>query len=338
TMLRHTAEDSKQLFEELETRSRLAIEAGELGTFDWDLKSEHFISSKRLLNIFGFDGNPSPRHQDLLDRFHPDDKPIRDKAVNDSYAKGSLVYEVRVIWPDASVHWVNVYGKILRNGNAEPERMYGIVMDITKQKTILAELTESEAKFRLLADSMPQQIWTSDADGNLVYFNKAVLDYSGTGNEGWMNIVHPADGKESIEKWKHAVRTGQEFIFEHRFRNRHGEYRWQLSRAQPQKDKDGKIQGWVGTSTDIHEQKNFMYALEQEVKERTRSLVEANINLEKTIGELKLSNAELESFNYVASHDLQEPLRKIIAFTDRILDKDGASFSGVTKDYFNRVT
>ncbi|HZE83402.1 MAG TPA: ATP-binding protein, partial [Puia sp.] len=148
----------------------------------------------------------------------------------------------------------------------------------------------------------------------------------------------PDDREENIRKWLYAIASGEEFFIEHRFRHHNGEYRWQLSRALPQKDAAGKIQRWVGASTDIHDQRNFMQELEKKVSERTQSLLQANAELERIIRELERSNSELESFNYIASHDLQEPLRKIIAFCQRITDKEKDHLSDLAKDYFARIT
>src|SRR5450432_3648192 len=170
---------SRKKIEEAEYRTRLAIEAAELGTFDWDLKNQQFLSSPRLLEIFGFRGQFNISHQNLIDCFHPADKLIRDKAVAESFSKGSLEYEARVIWPNKTTRWIRVYGKVVYGINQELERMYGTAMDISIQKTILDELKESETRFRLLADSMPQLIWTGDSRGDLNYFNQAVYAYSG---------------------------------------------------------------------------------------------------------------------------------------------------------------
>ncbi len=460
---------TRKKIEELELRSRLAIEAAEMGTFDWDFQNQQFISSARLTEIFGFADETSVPHDALISRLHPDDRAVRNKAVEDSSAKGALEYEARVIWPDGSIHWINVFGKVIHNTEKQAVRMYGTVIDITKQKKILNELRESESKFRLLADSMPQFIWTGNAAGELNYFNNAVYEYSGlTAAEletsGWISIVHPDDRQENITKWKYAVSTGFEFKFEHRFKNSNGEYRWQLSRALPQKNIDGRIEMWVGTSTDIDEQKNFSRKLQDKISERTKELAKLNeeLTLRNNIfaqaeinaligsyswsmvtGELKYSdnlfrllgyepnefvpsfekylefihpedrdlaaedgkqtfetrqlvehvhriikkdgniryfrssgqffgeddnisligsvqdithdtllnemlrsqnlalersNAELESFNYIASHDLQEPLRKIQAFSGRILEKEKDLFSETTNDYFKRIT
>jgi PAS domain S-box-containing protein len=333
---------ARNKLQEAENRSRLAIEAARMGTFDWDLQNQQFISSERLVEIFGYHDAEFITHQDLINRFHPEDKPIRDEAVNNSYSLGSLKYEARIIWPDKSVHWINVYGKIFSDEDKNILRMYGTVVDITPQKIALEEIKESEAKFRLLANAMPQLIWTTDNNGNLNYFNQAVYDFSGLGfeelkNRGWLSIVHPDELKENIRKWFESVETGNEFLFEHRFRNFKGEYHWQLSRAIPQKDDQGNIQMWIGTSTDIQEQKHFMQELERNVIERTQSLNYANLTLKQTVAELEQTNAELASFNYIASHDLQEPLRKIIAFSKRIEDVEQKSLSTTSKDYFNRI-
>lgn len=147
-----------------------------------------------------------------------------------------------------------------------------IARDITKQKQIETQIVASEERFRLLANSMAQLIWTGDSNGNLNYYNQAVYNFSGMNfdqlqNEGWLQMVHPDDRKENISKWEHAIATGEDFIFEHRFKRYDGEYRWQLSRALLQKDSNGTIQMWVGTSTDIHEikeneeQKDFFISM-----------------------------------------------------------------------------
>jgi PAS domain S-box-containing protein len=333
---------TRNQLQEAENRSRLAIEAARMGTFDWDLQNQEFISSERLVEIFGYQDATRISHQDLIDRFHPQDKPIRDEAVNNSFTSGSLKYEVRIIWPDKSIHWINVYGKIFTDDARNILRMYGTVVDITPQKIALEEIKESEAKFRLLANAMPQLIWTTDKNGNLIYFNQAVYDYSGLGFEelktrGWLSIVHPDELKENIKKWLESVKTGNEFIIEHRFRNYKGEYRWQLSRAIPQKDNQGNIQMWIGTSTDIQEQKHFMQELERNVFERTQSLNYTNLALKQTVSELEQTNVELASFNYIASHDLQEPLRKIIAFSKRIEEVEKDGLTTASKDYFQRI-
>ena len=207
--------------------------------------------------------------------------------------------------------------------------------DITSQKNYEKTIIESERRFRLLADSMPQHIWTSDPQGNLNYFNKSVFDYSGLTLEqiikgGWLQIVHPDDRDRNIKEWMNSITTGKDFLLEHRFRRHDGEYHWQLSRAIPQKDENGKIQMWVGTSTNIQEQKTFANELEKQVHKRTKELAVTNIELER-------KNKDLESFAYISSHDLQEPLRKIQTFATRIIEKEYKALSENGKDNLKRM-
>lgn len=460
---------TRKKIEEVELRSRLAIEAAQMGTFDWNIITESIVTSPKLLEIFGYPKDHPITHLDFVSALHPDDKAARDIVMKEAFAKGSVENEARIVRPDKSVRWIRSYGKIIYDDKKQPVRMYGMTIDITQQKLALYELKESESKFRLLADSMPQLIWTSNAKGELSYFNNAMYTFSGLDKnilekEGWLGIVHPDEKKLSAIKWNESVTNGTEFIIEHRFLDKNGEYRWQLSRAIPQKDAEGNIQMWVGTSTDIDEQKNFSTRLQQMIDERTSELAKLNRelklqnnifsqaeenarigsyswnlgngqleysdnlyrllghepgefvpsfekyltfihpdDLEQVIkdgretmetkklnehvhriytknGELKYfrssgkiygegeyvnligtvqdvsndirlnemlreqnlqlerSNTELESFNYIASHDLQEPLRKIQAFSHRILEKDKDKFSETTMDYFGRIT
>ena len=121
--------------------------------------------------------------------------------------------------------------------------------------------------------------------GILNYFNESVYTYSGIPvdeieKKGWLQIVHPEDREANVNTWMEAIKTGNDFLLQHRFRRYDGEYRWQLSRAIAQKDDQGKIQMWVGTSTDIQDQKDFTSKLEKEVQERTAQLELKNKDLD----------------------------------------------------------
>ena len=210
-----------------------------------------------------------------------------------------------------------------------------IAVDVTEQVINRKKIEASEARFRLMADAMPQFVWTSDVNGNLNYFNQAVYNYSGLSEEqiqkeGWLQIVHPDDRAENIELWMHSIKALKDFVFHHRFKNKEGEYRWQLSRAIPQYDKDGAIQLWVGTSTDIHEQKLFEEELNKQVKQRTVELESKNL-------ELELINKELEQFTYAASHDMQEPLRKVQTFSSFLLENNEVQLDDRGKNYLKKI-
>jgi PAS domain S-box-containing protein len=448
----------------------VVIDASELGTWEFNLKTNALKYSGRYLEIFGYDKDSHPDHAEMLNHLHPDDMHIRMEAFKEAYLTGIIHYQARIIWNDKSIHWMEVRGKVIFDSNKQPEKMIGTIRDITEERQYQQRLQEREEKFRLLADSMPQHVWTADPIGNLNYFNESVYNYSGlTPSElnelGWLHIVHPEEKEENVKKWLEAVSTGNDFIFEHRFRRHDGEYRWQLSRAIPQKDQDGVIQMWVGSSTDIQDQKTFAVQLEKLVKERTKELkkseeryhlmveevqdyailflnkkgiienwnkgaekikgytadeivgknfsvfytekdkesklpeyllkqaeltgkanqegwrVRKNGSLfwasvvitavhdekNKVIGfskfthdlsekkaaddmlkrnaaeleqkniDLEKMNKELQSFTYISSHDLQEPLRKIQTFSSRIIDKEYENLSESGKDSFQRM-
>lgn len=126
--------------------------------------------------------------------------------------------------------------------------------------------------------------------------------------------------------------------------NKEGDYQWHLNLASPIKDKNGNIKMWVGSTTLIHQQKELEAGLEKAVNERTAELEKANKELayqieekEKQTQYLIAANKELESFNYVSSHDLQEPLRQIQVFSDLILDKESENLTDKGKGYFGRM-
>ena len=328
--------EARLKIQENEERLNIIIDASELGIWEYNVKEKKSITSKRCQEIFGiFNTLDNVPHTKMLENIHPDDLELREKAFKEAFKKGFLEYELRVVWEDGSIHWAQNKGKVFYNSENQAERIIGTTRDITEEKQFQQQLLEREEKFRLLADSMPQHIWTSDTEGNLNYFNQSVYDYSGISKEeldqiGWLEIVHPDDRESNIVNWTESIRTGKDFLLEHRFRKHDGEFRWQLSRAIPQKDASGKIAMWVGTSTDIHDQKMFSSELEKQVNQRTQELNNKNVDLEKM-------NKELQSFAYISSHDLQEPLRKIQTLASIISEKEYNYLSEGGKDKFQRI-
>ena len=203
-----------------------------------------------------------------------------------------------------------------------------LVNDITEQKAKEAALQESEALFRFMAEAMPQKVWTADAQGELNFFNQHWTAYTGRSVKdlqgwGWIESIHPEDAARNRDAWQRAIDTGEDFGFEQRIRRHDGEYRWHLVRGVARKDAAGRILMWIGTNTDIHEQKAFAEELEKRVKERTY--------------ELEKSNSELEQFVYVTSHDLQEPLRKIRMFSE-LLNHSWETIDETSKRHLEKVS
>lgn len=326
---------ARKKVETAEERARLAAEIGEIAMWDLNLQNKKLIYSDNILDIFGFEKNKKIIHQDIRSRILPEDDYIVVNAFEKALKTSIYKYEARILKVDNSISWIKVHGKIFYDENKDPAKMVGTVMDITDEKNSQQTLMKNEAKFRLLADSMPQLIWTSDTLGNLNYFNETFYSYSGLSKEeidknGWLQIVHPDDREENVKLWVESVKTGHDFLFIHRFRRSDGQYRWQLSRAIAQLDESGKVQMWVGTSTDIEEQKNFTNQLEEQIIDRTTQL-------ELTNRDLVNMNIELQSFAYISSHDLQEPLRKIQTFASRLNDLDDQNISPTAKTYLSRI-
>jgi light-regulated signal transduction histidine kinase (bacteriophytochrome) len=147
---------------------------------------------------------------------------------------------------------------------------------------------------------------------------------------GWLESLHPDDRDATLRVWEKAVAGTAAYDVEFRIRGRNASYRWFKVRGVPQKDETGTVTRWVGTCTDIDDRKREAEHLETLVRDRTALLTEQQKALAS-------SNAELEQFAYVASHDLQEPLRKIQAFGDRLAKKYRAELGDQGKEYLDRM-
>jgi len=170
--------------------------------------------------------------------------------------------------------WMNLdYAPILDEAG-KPCGVLVVVVDTTDKIRAEMQLRASENTFRTLAQTIPSQVWSADADGALNWFNEQVYRYSGTQpgqltGDGWTNIIHAEDSAQVAAAWRAAVATAQNFEVEYRIRRADGAWRWHIVRAMPIIDDNGVVQRWVGTSTDIEDQKATATRLQQQVAERT---------------------------------------------------------------------
>jgi PAS domain S-box-containing protein len=135
---------------------------------------------------------------------------------------------------------------------------FGVNTDISLQVQAEDAFAKSETRFRTLADAMPQMVWSASPTGFLDYHNARWYEFTGapvgaTDGHGWTAMLHPEDAETALSAWRRSLETGAPYHVEYRLRDRAGDYRWILCRAQPERDAAGLIARWYGTCTDIED-------------------------------------------------------------------------------------
>ena len=180
-----------------------------------------------------------------------------------------------------------------------------------------AQLESSTAKWHGLIEALPQFVWSTTVDGQCDYMSPPWAEYTGVApvgllGAGWLATLHP-DDQQRVQEFRMAARGKQQaYDFEYRIRSKDGNYRWFVARGRPVFSPGGEITHWIGTSTDIDDQKHSEELLERAVAERTAELAQARDRAERA-GQVK------SEFLATMSHEIRTPMNGVIGMADLLL-------------------
>ncbi|MET3931136.1 PAS domain S-box-containing protein [Lysobacter sp. OAE881] len=186
----------------------------------------------------------------------------------------------------------------VRDSHGRIEGIFVQGADVTGREAALSALRESEGRFRTIANLVPQMVWSARGNGEIDYCNQRWYDFTGlpegaTRGHEWDEPLHPDDRDRAWALWRRSLATGEPYDIEYRMRFHTGEYRWVLGRALPMRDASGLIVRWMGTCTDIQDQKRV-----QEMLERSQDA-------------LRSADRQKDHFLAMLAHELRNPLAPI---------------------------
>jgi PAS domain S-box-containing protein len=343
---------ARQKIEEAEKKATLAINSAELGVYEILYASDEMITDKRFNEIWGFDKQGS-RNQ-YAAAIHPDDLLQRAEAHKVSLVTGQLDYQARVIWKDKSIHWVKVTGTVDFDNKGNPSKLIGVAQDVTAPVIAQKEIEESERNIRNMIVQAPVAMCIFRGASYVVEIaNNEMFELWGKKENEILDkpIFEglPEAKEQGLEQsLLNVYLTGERFTANERPVNLPRNGRMELVYVnfvfEAMKQGDDSISGILAVAIDVTQQviarqkieesesklRILSGSLEKQVLVRTAELEQKNIALEKM-------NKELQSFAYISSHDLQEPLRKIQTFSSQIIEKELDNLSESGKDKFKRM-
>lgn len=321
-----------------EERFRLVSRATNDAIWDWDFMNNKVWWGDSFYKLFGYEKDDvSTDRASWLNAIHPEDRErVRvsiDKVINSRDSQWSCEY--RFAKANGTYAFILDRGYVLHDEYGTPYRMLGSMLDLTDLRRTEQELVSNIQQREFLAESMPLIVSTAGADLRIDFINRYFETYTGLPQEkalghGWHEAIHKDDLMGVLEGWKVALEHKADFEREVRIRHVHGDYHWNILRAKARLNGEGELLNWVITLVDINSQKLISETLERKVLQRTDQLQRINQALEA-------SNHDLQQFASVASHDLQEPLRKIHMFSKLIKDKHIAVLPEDAQQYLDKI-
>ena len=338
--------NNQKSLRENEKRLKLSQKAADIGTWDWNLKTNEIFWSDEIKNIYGLkDKIIDDKYKLFLQCVHPQDRHYVLDAIQ-SAVKNDEEYDIehRIVLSDGSIRWIRESGDVIRDSEGKADRMIGIAQDITRQKKmeekifkIYTKLEEESQRLKTILNNAPEAIIITDKNARIIFANKIAEKLYNRpipiGKEYQTHSTFCITTSEGEKIKPENLPLTRSALFGETIKGEELSIRWPddqirhiIVNTAPIKNKDNEIVGAVGLFQDITNRKM--------IEEKIKNL---NSFLMSQTAELSSVNEELEAFSYSVSHDLRSPLRSIDGFSQAILEDYENKLDDEGKDYLHRI-
>lgn len=258
---------AERALQESEERLRIALEAGRMGTWRYDMRTGEQQWSRRQFEIFGLDpAGPPPTRDLFISMVHPDDLALVEFTADDVRPEGTFLDTAfRIIRPNGDQRQLIAHALARFDEDGRPWEIIGINQDVTEQRQAEKALRESEALFRSFAEASSDVLWIRGTDDMQWQFLSPAFEAiygltrdeveAGDNLQSWANLILPEDRQAAVEGIGKAA-SGENFSFEYRIRGRqNGSIRWLRSTTFPMPNAAGEVERIGGIGHDLTELK-----------------------------------------------------------------------------------
>lgn len=319
----------------------LALQSAQMGAWYLDLTENKRHFDDQVCHLLGIDpARFTGTEEEFYKALHPDDRGML-KAIWARTIEQDAPYEAeyRAVWPDGSVHYLTARGKPVHDDKGRPVRLNGIIWDTTERK----RMEEKAAHLAAIVESSDDAIVGTTADGVITTWNRAAEDIYGYTAEEIIgrpiSVLALNDRPDEVPAILQRISCGEDVKHFDTLRRRKDGRSIHVSLAiSAIRDTSGKIMGASTIARDITERKLMEEELRKSHDELELRVQERTAELCAAVTKLEQLNEELQEFAFVASHDLQEPLRKIQAFGDILLKKHKESLNPEGQEHIGRIS